>query len=219
MPSHSIWLSGHRWQVPNTQLSSSGHRLPQVPQLFGSKSKSTQVPPQLVWLSVGHRQVPLLQDVPPAQILPQAPQLFGSLLKKTHEPRQLDCPACGQPCSPTGTRPRPEGGAAQATPGMEKRTAPIRAFPIHLSICGLDTMPVASSLARLSNERSLAVFACSCASLPRCLAVIPYLPSNPLLNNPRQSITVTLGGLVPQEKRRRTFVGGLEERVKDGNLI
>lgn len=67
-------------QAPETQLSPVAQRVPQLPQLSGSESTDTQLPPQLVWPGphvVWHR--PAEHTLPEPQLFPHPPQLAESV--------------------------------------------------------------------------------------------------------------------------------------------
>jgi hypothetical protein len=88
------WRSGGvhipAWQVPNWQTSPVPQRLPQAPQLFGSVSGLTHVPPQRAKGNVQvSMQVPSAHAAPGGQARPQPPQFAGSVWVLTHAPLQL----------------------------------------------------------------------------------------------------------------------------------
>jgi hypothetical protein len=101
--------------------------------------------------------LPVQQSSPSAHSLPQRPQLRRLKLTFVHAPRQQRSSGPQQVLrhliSPFGQgRPRPSGGAAQATPEMEATAAPTRAAPMSRSALPRERVPSASPLASSSKE-------------------------------------------------------------------
>jgi hypothetical protein len=70
-------------QLPLAQVCSSGHVVPQAPQLTLSVSRLTQVPPHRV-SPVGQPHTLPVHTSPPVQAVPQAPQSLASFVRLTH---------------------------------------------------------------------------------------------------------------------------------------
>lgn len=117
-------------------------------------------PPQF-WLVFRGTHLSPQQPSPAAHSLPQRPQLNRSKTTFVHTPpQQRSSGEEQQPSphffSPFGQgRPRPSGGAAQATPETEAKTVPTMALPINRNTPRREMVPLASSLASSSKELSL----------------------------------------------------------------
>ncbi len=119
------------------QMYPSGQTLPQAPQLFWSKTTLVHTP--LQQRSSGDAQSPASE---------QAPGWTGE-----HVPSTQFCPA-GQ-CS--FLLHLPGFGLAQATPGTEAKAAPTIAPHINRNAWRREMVPLASTLASSSKDRSLVV--------------------------------------------------------------
>jgi hypothetical protein len=64
--------------MPAVQTWSERHRLPTMPQLFGSVAVETHPPPVII-VPGGHAQLPAVHVIPLKQRLPHMPQLRGSV--------------------------------------------------------------------------------------------------------------------------------------------
>jgi hypothetical protein len=74
-------------------LATTGHALPQVPQLVGSDSVYTHVPLHtMLGATQPVLQTPDEQTWPEVQVVPQVPQLAGSLVVSTHWPLHFENP-------------------------------------------------------------------------------------------------------------------------------
>jgi hypothetical protein len=117
-------------------------------------------PPQF-WLVFRGTHLAPQQPSPAAHSLPQRPQLNRSKTTFVHtRPQQRSSGEEQQPSphffSPFGQgRPRPSGGAAQATPETEAKTVPTMALPINRNTLRREMVPLASPLASSSKEFSL----------------------------------------------------------------
>lgn len=79
-------------QVPLAQYGvAPEHTVPHAPQLLGSTTRSTHVPPHAN-VPIGQPHDPPLHTWPGAQRLPHAPQLFTSSLTGMHVPPQSTMP-------------------------------------------------------------------------------------------------------------------------------
>jgi hypothetical protein len=157
--------SGH-WHVPLTQISA-GWQPAKQPLQCSVVFRGTHLPVQ--------------QSSPSAHSLPQRPQFRRLKLTFVHAPRQQRSSGPQQVLrhliSLFGQgRPRPSGGAAQATPEMEAKAAPTRAAPMSRSALPRERVPSASPLASSSNAGSAAASSLVLRS-PGSLSVIDLLSS------------------------------------------
>jgi hypothetical protein len=102
-----VGVVGHEQLPPTQAVVGAAHRWPQVPQLAGSVSRSTQLVPQAVWLFAQVSvQVPFEHKGDPASEVHrrlQAPQLVASDWTSTHMPAQSRQPVGHRQLPPVQT--------------------------------------------------------------------------------------------------------------------
>ena len=168
-PSVSVLSGGQLpWHTPRTHCSPSSQRWKQRPQWRSLLCRFTQLPLQQVWFD--------------AQRFAQLPQWPSLVFRFTHlspqrlwpggQPQTLSSPCLMQFFeqhweSLLHSLPKRLQSLAQATPGTEAKAAPRRAPPIHLIALPLESVPVASPLARSSKDRLVVCWLTCCPHSPK----------------------------------------------------